>query len=552
MPTITFSLKDIQKLVGKNLTIEELSALLEFGKCELEDYQKDEDEVTVSLGDTNLPYLWSVEGIARMIKGILGKEKGCPKLKTAKGPYKILVDPSVAKVRPYIAAFVAKGCKVDDYLIKQIVQLQEKLCESYGRRRDKLALGVYKYDKIKFPIHYKATHPTSTSFIPLDFKKEMTQQEILEDHPKGREYAWILKDQKKLPLLVDDSKEVLSFPPIINSALTGKIEPGDENIFVEATGTDMDSVLLAINIFAYALSDRGFEINSVEVKYQKKKVVTPASFDDSIKINFANVRKMLGVDINDAEIRKSLEKARYDTAKDSVLIPDYRRDILHEVDVVEDIAIFFGYDRIKESRLSSYSLGETYPLVHFIDKVRELLIGLSVHEIISPILSNKEILYNKMNLKDFGTVEIENMMSETYSVLRSWLIPLLLDFLSKNKHVEYPQNIFEQGLVSVRDVDEVYDYERVAVVLCSEKSDFTKIKKVLNALFLALGLEYKIEEAAHGSFIEGRVGRVSVAGKKVAYIGEMHPSVLQNFGIEAPVAALEINLTELFSLVGKK
>ena len=380
----------------------------------------------------------------------------------------------------------------------------------------------------------------------------MTQQEILEDHPKGREYAWILKDQKKLPLLVDDSKEVLSFPPIINSALTGKIEPGDENIFVEATGTDMDSVLLAINIFAYALSDRGFEINSVEVKYQKKKVVTPASFDDSIKINFANVRKMLGVDINDAEIRKSLEKARYDTAKDSVLIPDYRRDILHEVDVVEDIAIFFGYDRIKESRLSSYSLGETYPLVHFIDKVRELLIGLSVHEIISPILSNKEILYNKMNLKDFGTVEIENMMSETYSVLRSWLIPLLLDFLSKNKHVEYPQNIFEQGLVSVRDVDEVYDYERVAVVLCSEKSDFTKIKKVLNALFLALGLEYKIEEAAHGSFIEGRVGRVSVAGKKVAYIGEMHPSVLQNFGIEAPVAALEINLTELFSLVGKK
>jgi phenylalanyl-tRNA synthetase beta chain len=229
MPTITFSLTDLQNIVGKKLSVEEVGDYAHLGKGDFEGYDKETDEIKIDFGDTNLPYLWSVEGFARLIKSILGKTKGIPKIKINKSDYKIIVDNSVSKVRPFIAGFVAKGKKVDDYSIKQLIQLQEKLCENFGRRRQKVAIGVYSYKKIVFPIHYKATNPESVKFTPLDFKREMTQQEILESHPKGKEYSWILKDQKKYPILLDSKDQVLSFPPIINSAITGKVEEGEED-----------------------------------------------------------------------------------------------------------------------------------------------------------------------------------------------------------------------------------------------------------------------------------------------------------------------------------
>jgi len=551
MPTINFSLKDLQNLVGKKLAIEEISKLVEYGKGSLENYNKEEEEITVEFGDTNLPYLWSVEGVARLFKGTLGIQKCIPKIEIKKGDYKIVVDNSVNQIRPYIAAFVAKGHKVDDYLIKQMVQLQEKLCESYGRRRLKVAIGVYSYDKIKFPVYYKATDPESIKFIPLEFKKEMTQQEILEEHPKGKEYAWILKDCKKYPILVDSVNEVLSFPPIINSNFTGKVTEGEEHLFVEATGTELEPLLLCMNIMAYAFYERGFEIHSVDVKYENKKITTPLLFNEKIKITKEQIKALLGLELKNSEIKNLLEKAQYDINNLTVKIPPYRKDILHPADIIEDIGIIYGYDNIKELPMTSYTIGETSDMVVFRNKVRELLIGLGFQEVLSPILTNKTALYEKMNIKDFGTVEISNFMSETYSCLRTWLLPILMEFLSKNKHVEYPQKAFEQGFVTVKKGNEVIDYERVAVVSANEKADYTEIRQVLDYLLRTLNIEYTIEEVEHDSFIEGRVGRVIVNNKKVAFIGEISPHVLLNHGLEIPVVGLELNLTDLFEAINE-
>lgn len=546
MPTITFSLKDMQGMLGKTLSLKELQKLLEYAKAEVEGQEG--DEVTVKLDDTNQAYLWSVEGIARLIKGVLGKEKGLAKINIKKAGYKLIVDSSVKNVRPYVAAFVAKGKKVDDYLIKQIIQLQEKLCENYGRKREKVAIGVYSYGKIKFPVHYKATDPESIKFIPLDFRKEMTQQEILEDHPKGRDYAWILEGCKKHPILVDDKGDVLSFPPIINSAETGKIEENDKELFFEATGTDLNSVLLATNIFAYALFDRGFDIYGVDVKYGSKTITTPRLFNETIKVKKEQINKMLGLDLKDSDIKKLLEKARFGFKNYRVEIPSYRLDILHPVDIVEEVAIMYGYDKIKPLPLKGYTIGSTSEMVKFRDKVREIVSGLGFQEVFSPMLTNKTVLYDKMNIKDFGTAEIKEYMSESYSVVRSWLLPIMLEVLSKNKHIDYPQKIFEQGLISARK-NKITDYERIAIASCHGKADFTEIKQVLDYTMRMLGVEYEIKETAHDSFIPGRVGRVSVKGKDVAYIGEISPAVLTNWGIEMPVAALELNLTDLFGVM---
>jgi len=551
MPTITFSLKDLQELIGKKLSIDELKELLYYCKAELEDYDKSSDEVKADFGDTNLPYLWSVEGIARLLKGVLKLEKGIPDFKTNKADYKVVVDKSVKRIRPFIAAFVAKSRVITDDFLKQMIQLQEKLCENYGRKRKKVSIGLYSYKRIKFPIHYKAVAPESIRFTPLEFNRELNLSQILAQHPKGQEYSWILKGFDKYPILVDDKDEVLSFPPIINSNFSGKVEVGDEELFFEVTGDDQDAILLATNIFAQALFERGFKIHCIDIKYSNQNITTPSLFKEKIKINKEKVKELLGLDLKDSEIKNLLEKARYGYSKGTVQIPSYRKDILHQVDVIEDIGIMYDYNKVEEQPLRTYTIGETLPITEFIDKVRELVVGFGYQEIMNPVLSNKDILYKKMNIKDFGTVEISKYVSVTYSVVRTWLLPILLGFLSKNKHVEYPQKIFEQGTVTCRKENKVIDYERLAVVSAHAEADFTEIKKVLDAITRALSVKYTIEEVEHESFIKGRVGRVIVNGKKVGFIGEISPVVLENFNLEVPVIGLELNLSDLFEVISK-
>ncbi len=554
MPTISFSYDDLCSLVGKKIPIEELAKLLEYGKGEFESYDEETDEITVGFGDTNLPYLWSVEGVARLLRGLIGKQKGIPGIEIFKKSEHVLnVDKSVKNVRPYIAAFVARGCRVDDHSIKQMIDLQEKFCAGYGRRRKKAAIGIYNYDDIKFPLVYKATDPESVRFTPLEFRKEMTQQEILEDHPTGKEYAWILKGMQKYPILMDTDDEVLSFPPIINSDHSGKIDIGDENIFFEATGEDLDSVLLAANIFAQALYERGFRIESVDIKYPDKKqddIITPFMYNESVKIPLSQVREITGLSLNEKDMRALLEKMQYNYENGSVKIPDYRRDILHPVDVIEDIAIAYGYDNIELKHMESYTKGETFPIIGFADKVRELMIGAGYHEAMSAILSSKEILFEKMNTEEYGIVELKEYVSERHSVVRSWIMPVLMDMLSKNKNVEYPQRVFEEGLVSVNKKGRINDYHRIAAVSAHAEADYTEARQLMDFIMRSFRINYVIEETEHGSFIPGRVGRVIVDGKKVAYIGELNPKVLKNFDLNMPVCGFELNLTDLFESMG--
>jgi phenylalanyl-tRNA synthetase beta chain len=231
----------------------------------------------------------------------------------------------------------------------------------------------------------------------LEFKKEMTQKEILEDHPTGREYAWILEGFKKYPILIDSSNEVLSFPPIINSNFSGKIDIGDEDLFFEATGEDMESVLLAANIFAQAFYDRDFQIESVGVEYPEgDKITSPFLFDESVRISLSQVKDLTGLNLKEEQIKQLLEKMQYSYDKGIVKIPNYRRDIMHPVDIIEDIAIAYGYSNIEMLHMESYTSGKTFPITRFIDKVRDLAVGLGYQEVMSAILSNKELLFKKM------------------------------------------------------------------------------------------------------------------------------------------------------------
>jgi phenylalanyl-tRNA synthetase beta chain len=537
MPTITIATEDLNKLVGQKLDEKKLTTCLDCAKAELEgNYTK---ELTIKFNDTNLPYLWSAEGLARFFKGILGKQTRIQTVKLSKPKDKVIYDKRLAKIRPFIACFKATGKKIDDYLLQQLIQLQEKLTENFGRKRQKISIGVYPLKTITFPVYCKAATPDE-KFTPLDFHQPISLRHVLEKHPKGQEYGHLIKHESVYPVFADAKREILSLIPIINSEQTGKLKPGDDGLFFDTTGTDEEAVNLAANIFAYALEERGFSIEPITIEYPNRKVTTPTLKTKTVKINETDVEKILGIKLSSAEIKKALERTGYEYNKGNVTIPSYRNDIMHAVDIIEDIGIAYGYDKFEPLPLTSYTVGGTFPIQQNISTHRILWTGLGYQEIMSPVLSNKDLLYGKTNVPDAGTIEIENFVSQTYSCIRTWIIPQLLEFLSKNKHVDYPQRIFEQGLIRGKE-----DEQHLSAVTAHSTATFTEIRQAAEATLRNAKIAYTIEEYDYPCFIPGRAAKILVNKKQIGFLGEIHPAVLEKFGLLVPVAACEINLSSL-------
>jgi phenylalanyl-tRNA synthetase beta chain len=157
---------------------------------------------------------------------------------------------------------------LDDYTVKSVMDVQEKLHLTHGRYRMKVAIGVHDLDRVEPPFTYKAVDPASVSFVPLDMTEELNLREILAKHPKGRDYAWCLEGKKKYPIFIDKNNNVLSFPPIINGELT-RLTENTRNLFIEMTGTDQQAVDAALNIVSASLADRGGRLQTVEIKRKR-------------------------------------------------------------------------------------------------------------------------------------------------------------------------------------------------------------------------------------------------------------------------------------------
>lgn len=549
MPTITFSFKDFQTLIGKKISTHELKELLEYAKAELENI--DGDDVSVKFNDTNQPYLWSPEGLTILLRGVLGKEKGIPQLTIKKPDKKIIVDKTVKTIRPHITAFIAQGPSINEYLLNQLIQLQEKICENYGKHRQKIAVGIYPAQNITFPITYKAVKPDSVKFIPLGGQEEQTLSQILLSHEKGKEYGKILEKAKFYPILIDAKQEILSFPPIINSDKMGNLKPSDTTIFFEATGTDENAINLTALIFAHVLCMRRFTITSITLAENNKKTITPQTKTTKLKINKQTIQKLLGIELNNVEIKKLLEKARYNVKEQTVEIPTYRQDIMHQVDIIEDIAIMYGYNHITSAPIKTFTPGAAISIIPFINACRQLLVGQGYQEVFSAILSNKKVLQGNMRTKE-PMIEIENFTSQTYSTVRTNILPILLEFLSKNKHVDYPQRIFEQGLVTKINRNTVTDEELLAIAISHATTHFTEIRQTITALLSNLGLhDFEVKETEHPNYIPGRVVNIFINNENIGILGEIHPEVLTNFGIEMPVVGAEINVDKLYKILKK-
>lgn len=574
MVAIVVRMDDLEELVGTRLPRDEeqLNELLYSIKCEIshptmENRQivplasiQDDSDLNIENVDTNRPDTWSPEGIARALRGLLGIELGIKKYSVARKPaVEISVDKQLREIRPFIACVVARHPKVNDTIIRGLVHLQEKLDQSYGRKRRRSSIGFYDFDLITPPLRYGVAGPDEIKFVPLEGTDPLSLREILEKHPKGVEYGHIVNQYAKMPILLDSKGKVLSFPPIINSNDLGRVTPDTKNILVEITGTSEETVMNVLTILTTALADREAKISPAVVHYKYDKprnVTTPSLKERQIEISLDMIRKMIGLDLKPAEIVSLLRRARYNGTVSGAnrlktLVPCYRLDILHPVDIIEDLAIAYGFNRIQPKWPSDPTIGGLSPMEEYSDSVRELMIGLGFQEILTYIMTNQERLFTKMNQEVTQIVEVANPKVTTLTSLRSWLLPSLMDFLASNTHVEYPQKLFEVGDCTVWNLslpNRVKDVRKLACVMAHSRANFTEIKSVLEPLMINLGFQFALRPVNHPSFLDGRAGSILIGDLEVGVIGEVHPQVIENWKLENPIAAMELDLDKLFKM----
>lgn len=566
MPTIDVENAELERLLNLNVhDSAKLDDVLALVKGEVKLIDEKEGIMSIEMKDTNRPDLWSVEGLARGLQGFLGKKKGLQEYSVGKPLADINVDSQLKDIRPFIGCCIVKNVNLTDAIIRGLMHLQDKLDQTSGRNRQKTSIGLYDFDLITPPLSYSVVKPTEISFVPLGFTEKMNLEEILERHPKGIEYGQIVKKHPVYPILLDANNKVLSFPPIINSNDLGKITEKTHNLLIEVTGTACETVMNTVKFVSLALIDRGGEAYSSNIYYEqdKSRTISPDFRPTHRRLDVAYAKNILGLSLSSNQISELLRTAGFGVAtfnEDTleVLVPCYRTDVMHQVDLIEDVAIAYGYNNIEPLWRDLPTTGCMKTWERLSNKVRELMIGSSCQEILTYTMSNPDNLFLKMDLTDKSDeyknlgrlVEITNPKVVTMTCLRNWLLPSVIEFLSNNKSVEFPQKIFELGKIIVLDETQetrTRDEDWLATVVTHPMANFTEIKSVLDALFMNLGINWQIKVTNHSSFIDGRVGAIMVDRVHVGFIGEINPQVLTNWGLENPTAAFELNLTAILS-----
>lgn len=560
MPTITVLKSDLEALANKRFTPAQLESSLSLVKGELKEYIEATDELRIELNDTNRPDLWCVEGIARHLRP---NKPSKPARKPARpsSAHHIKVTADVRQVRPYIGACVARNVGVTDTLLTQFIQTQEKLAELYGRKRQTVSIGLYPLQKIVFPVSYTTSAPDEANFAPLGIDRTMTLREILAEHPKGLAYGRIIADSPRYPLLVDARGEILSFPPIINSQALGAVGGGDDDLLVEVTGTDLRMVVLAVNIWAANLADRGATVEPVTIEYpwatpMGRKVITPREIGKTVVVPLNLIEQVLGESIRPPEAGRLLAGYGHRVTGSGptlkVTPPAHRDDILHPIDIVEDIAIARGYDSFAPEMPSQFTVGGLSSVERYADRVRELLVGLGFQETMDNILTSRQEVADRMGDRAVGDglVEVDNPMVETFAVLRPHLLASLLRVEAASSKAVYPHRVFEVGEAAIRDPSSDVGCRtemRGAALIAHAEAAFSEAHAALENVCYALNVSYRLDPVQHPSFIDGRAGTIAVDGRPIGVIGEVAPAVLEAWGIGMPCAVFDFVIDPLLS-----
>jgi len=563
MPIIEIRISDLTSLLPGPVDRETLEEQLKLVKGELKEFEPKSDQAKVELNDSNRPDLWCPEGIARQIRWVKkGQKLGYPYFAIESHSQALItVSKELRTIRPYVAACAAHGLVVTPELLAQFVQTQEKMAEIFGRRRRNVSVGFYRLEKITFPIRYELADPDETHFVPLGFEEDISLREIVSRHPKGIAYGGIISGNSRYPVLIDARGEILSLPPVINSRAIGEVRAGDSELLIETTGEDMRSVMLLLNIFACNLIDRGAKIEPVTVHYSYqtlfgKLVRSPWPISAPVALDLKDVERVLGEEIASKDVKRYLSLYGHTVIGQGnrlkVTPPLYRDDVMHPIDLVEDIAIARGYDTFVPEMPTAFTVGALSDIERLSDRIRELMVGLSFQEIVSNILTCRADLIDRMNLTNSFLIEVGNPMSESFSVLRNRLLPSLLAAESQSTNAFYPHRLFEAGEVAFfEDEKRPKTAVHLGALIAHPSASFSELHSYLEALFYYSLWDYRLEPVSGNSFpeansfMEGRVGKIIIAEREIGLIGEIHPKVLSNWQIGMPTVVFEFEMDPL-------
>ncbi len=555
MPSVQFSLTDLEGLLGKTVPRDKegLNDILAFVKGDVESLEG--DAVSIEVKDSNRPDIWSVEGIARALRYQLGTGRSRQIRVADKSGLKVIIDTRVKPIRPFISTAIVRGLQPSEEALKGWISLQEKLDLTYGRKRKRASIGLYQADMIASPLSYTVAKPDEASFAPLGSETKSSLREIVVSHPKGSEYGEIISGFDEWPLLVDGEDKILSLPPVINSNDLGRITPNTRNILVEVTGRDAETVHNTLKIVVACLAERGGRVYSCLETYSygsPRRVVSPDLSPTPTKLSLSRINRLLGTSLNLKEAMRFAEKAGYGVQRASadtlhLEIPCYRIDIMHPVDMIEDIAIALHINKLKPEWPGIWTVGDLSPETIETEALGEVMVGLGFQEVMTYVLTSPDVVAGRMQMGSENLVTLLNPKMTTHTVMRNWVLPSLLEFLSRNTHVDYPQKIFEIGADISRGENSsqpVREERKVAAVTIHAEAGFTEIRSSLDALMENVGQRFEVRTTEHPSFLSGRCGVIISASRDIGIVGEISPRVLRAWGLNLPAAAFEVDLSQ--------
>jgi len=541
MPVIELSFSRLQKLIGK-VSKKQISDSLPFLGLDIESEDKDLVRIEYS---PNRPDYSTDYGVALGLQGLLGIKTGSVKLTIKKSKnYSISVKPTVSKIRPFVTGIIAKNGKIDDKTIKQLMTMQEDLHFGIGRKRKKSSIGIHDLDKISFPLIYTTT-TKNHKFIPLNSEKELSISEIIADTETGKDYGHLLGQSSQVPIILDTNQKTVSFPPIINAAVT-TVTTKTKNLFVEVTGINKDDAEDMLSVVATILQSAGFSLENIQISGAKNS--SPKLKEKTMIVNPSLINQTLGLNLNTSKIIASLKKSRLNAiskGKNIVCtIPAYRFDIFGPMDLVEEVALGYGIQNFEPTMSPSQTIGHTNPISLQLKSLNQIIIGLGFLEALNSSLSSKRVLYDMTNRDSKKIISVLDSKSQEHTILRDSILPGLIENLSRNIHESYPQKMFETGSVFNLH-DPISEKINLAVISAHKDANFTEIKSVLQtALKIGFGIQIQTKTTVNSSFEDGHCANIIFNGNVIGIIGEIDSKIIENYKIRVPVVGFEISLSD--------
>ncbi|KAG0637282.1 hypothetical protein HOY80DRAFT_281842 [Tuber brumale] len=588
MPTVSVNKHDLYEALGQQYTTEEFDDLcFEFGIELDEDTENDPDrpgdqppQLKIEIPANRYDMLCH-EGISLMLNIFRGKAS-VPNYRVVAPPngevHQITIHEETTKIRPYVSAAVLRGIKFTQDRYDSFIALQDKLHQNLCRQRTLVSMGTHDLDTVKGPFTYEALPPEEIVFAPLNKDEVMNGKELMEfyenDKHLGR-YLYIIRDSPVYPVILDANRRVCSLPPIINSNLS-KITLDTRNIFIEVTATDRTKVEIVTNILVAMFSqycDDPFTVEPVKIisphNNESRQVPNVAPRSTTAEVSYIN--SCCGLQLSPSEICTMLDKMAY-TAKPSSLdpslldidVPVTRADVLHQCDIMEDVAIGYGFNNLpKTFPGKSGTIAAPLPINKLSDIVRLEAAMCGWSEVLPLILCSYDENFAWLNRKDDGhtAVRLANPKTAEYQIVRTSLLPGVLKTVRENRKHSLPIKVFEVSDVAFKDekLERKSRNERhFCGAICGKTSGFEAVHGLLDRVMAMLGTKvletgateqegYWIEATDEPTHFPGRAASIWVRhknGKKqsIGTFGILHPSVLEKFEIPYPVSTLELNL----------